>query len=54
MIDVFDSSPDNIEYPQLSENQQTRLCYKDIVRRGYAVALLHTNDVCDDDPATYQ
>lgn len=54
MIDVFDSSPDNIDCPQLSENLQTRLPYQDIAERGYAVALLHANDVCNDDPATYQ
>lgn len=53
MIDVFDSSPDNIDYPQLSESLKRRLPYPEITRQGYAVAVVHTNDLCNDCPRTY-
>ena len=54
MIDVFDSSPDNIEYPQLSGLQENRLPFEEITRRGYAVALVHAGDICNDCPRTYE
>lgn len=53
MIDVFDSSPDNIDHPQLSESLKRRLPYPEITRQGYAVAVVHTNDLCNDCPRTY-
>lgn len=53
MIDVFDSSPDNIDHPQLSESLKRRLPYSEITRQGYAVAVVHTNDLCNDCPRTY-
>lgn len=34
MIDVFDSSPDNLEHPEVSENRESRIPYKFIVDRG--------------------
>lgn len=53
MIDVFDSSPDNLEHPELAGSMQRRLPYDLITGRGYAVALVHTNDICNDSPRTY-
>ena len=54
MIDVFDSSPDNMEYPDLSEKMQNRLPYDYITAQGYAAVLIHVNDICNDDPASFE
>ena len=54
MIDVFDSSPDNMEYPDLSEKMQNRLPYYYITAQGYAAVLIHVNDICNDDPASFE
>lgn len=53
MIDVFDSSPDNLDHPELSAALSRRLPYEMITERGYAVALIHTNDLCNDCAKTY-
>ena len=54
MIDVFDSSPDNLQYPDLSGKMQNRLPYDYITAQGYAAVLIHVNDICNDDPATFE
>lgn len=53
-IDVFDSSPDNLDCPEMGSYSMARIPYEEITRRGYAVALIHAGDICNDCPRTYQ
>lgn len=48
LIDMFDSSPDNIAHPELSAYTQARLPYTLLADRGYAAVLVHVNDICND------
>ncbi len=54
LIDMFDSSPDNIAYPELSSYTQERLPYSFLANRGYATVLIHVNDICNDSASAYQ
>lgn len=54
MIDCFDSSPENIQYPELSAHSMDRLPFELLAEQGFAAAFIHVNDICNDDPATYK
>lgn len=54
MIDVLDTSPENLRHPELSAYTSARLPYERITSEGFAAALIHADDLCCDSPDTFQ
>lgn len=55
VIDVFDTNPFNMQISPAAAADRTedRLPYAMLAQQGYALVLVHTNDICDDTVKTY-
>lgn len=53
MVDMFDTNPLNMKFAALANLNEENLPYSMITQQGFALILVHVNDICNDTADTY-